>query len=196
MSTTRTFKQNLSTISNLWESQDYDSALAKVEELQKSWPGNSQLLILWSRLVQLQENPGHDLNEAKTALQQAIDLDKTSPAAVIELGYFLDAIEDDPQAAIKSYSEGVGLARKLLIEGLIGQAKGFLQLEKKESAQECVLEILHLLSFEPKSKREKATGPDVLVTSLRGHAFGVHLKGPFADQIEELINEVFVSRSA
>src|SRR5437867_114650 len=115
MSNLRGFKQKLSTVSRLWEEREYDSALAEVESLLKSWPGNPHVHVLWASLVQLQEGPKHDLDEAKQALQQAVELDKGSPAGAIELGHFLDNVEDDPNAAAKVYAEGVALARQLLI---------------------------------------------------------------------------------
>src|SRR5271170_3920790 len=67
MSNLRGFKQKLSTISRLWKKKDYDTALAEVETLLKSWPGNAHLLVLWASLVQLQEAPNHTLDEAKQA---------------------------------------------------------------------------------------------------------------------------------
>ena len=107
--------------------------------MREAWPGNSYLHILWASLVQLQESPAHSLEEAKQALQQAIDLDRSSPAGPIELGHFLDAVEDDPLAASKAFAEGAALARKLLIEGLIGEAKALLQLDNKQAAMQACL---------------------------------------------------------
>ena len=196
MSTLRAFKQNLSVISRFWEEKDYAAALEKVEALRKAWPGNGYLHILWASLVQLQEESKHGLEEAKEALQQAIDLDKFSPAGIIELGHFLDDVEDNPQGAAKAFSEGVALARHLLLEGLIGQAKAFLQLEKREEAFRCVLEILHLLRFEPGAKRNGSDSPDVIVSLPSGDIFSAQVKGPFAEQIEKLLGEVFARRLA
>ncbi|MCI0684219.1 MAG: hypothetical protein L0Y71_19085 [Gemmataceae bacterium] len=196
MSTLRSFKQSLSAISRLWEEKDYDTALTKVEELRRTWPGNSHLHILWAGLVQLQENPRHSLEEARQALQQAIDLDKSSPAGVIELGHFLDAVEDNPQAAAKTYAEGVARARQLWLDGLIGQAKALLQLDKREEALGCVQEILHLLPFEPRPKRDRSEEPDIIIRSSSGPTFDVQAKGPFAKQIEKLLSDLFACRSA
>jgi tetratricopeptide (TPR) repeat protein len=198
MNSLRSFKQQLSHVSRLWEKGDYDSALAEVESLRTAWPGNGHLHILWASLVQLQEKPDHSLEEAKQALQQAIALDRTSPAGPIELGHFLDAVEDDPQAASKSYSEGVAAARRLLVEGLIGQAKALLQLGKRKDALRCVREVLNLIPFQPVPKRGKAdhAAPDIIFGVPTGGAVIVELKGPFAEQIEELLEEVSASRSA
>jgi hypothetical protein len=198
MSNLRGLKQKLSIISRLWEKKDYDTALAEVESLLKIWPGNAHLHVLWAGLVQLQESPTHDLDEAKQALQQAVELDKGSPAAAIELGYFLDNVEDDPQAASKAYAEGVATARRLLIEGLIGQAKVFRQLEKREEFLRCLLEVLHLAQFETGGKRAKAEEPgaDILFKAPNGYLYAGQLKGPYAEQIEDLLSEVAANRSA
>src|SRR5579884_3552703 len=130
MSNLRAFKQKLAAVARLREEKRYDDALAAVEEMRKTWPGNGHLLVLWADLVQLQENPRHSLDEAKQALQHAMELDDSSPASGIELGAFLDNVEDNPRAAAKVYAGAVAAARQLLLDGLIGQAKALLQLDK------------------------------------------------------------------
>jgi tetratricopeptide (TPR) repeat protein len=198
MSSLRGFKHKLATVSRLWEEKDYDTALAEVERLLKVWPGNAHLHVLWASLVQLQDDPKHGLDEAKQALQQAVELDKASPAGAIELGHFLDNVEDDPQAAAKAYAEGVAAARQLLIDGLIGQAKALRQLGKREEFLRCLLEVLHLARFETGLKRNKAEEPgaDIIFESPTGHFNAVELKGPYAEQIRELLSEGVAERSA
>jgi tetratricopeptide (TPR) repeat protein len=174
MNNLRGFKQKLAAVSRLWEEKDYDTALTEVETLLESWPGNPQLLVLWASLVQLQENPRHDLEEARRALQQAVELDRESPVAAIELGHFLDNVEDDPQAAARAYAEGVAAARRLLIDGLIGQAKAFRQMGKRDDFLRCLMEVLQLCREEMGRKQSKA----------------------FADQIQDLLGKVVTDRSA
>ena len=69
MSDSRTFKQRRLLVMRLWAKKDFDAAMVEVERMQKTWPGNGQLRILWACLVQLQENPTHSLDDAKRALQ-------------------------------------------------------------------------------------------------------------------------------
>lgn len=197
MSNLRGFKKELSIVARLWEENDYDTALAKVESLVKIWPGNAHLHILWASLVQLQDDPAHALIEAKQALQQAVELDKGSPAAAIELGHFLDSVEDDRQAASKAYAEGVATARQLLIEGLIGQAKVFRQLERREEFRRCLLEVLHLARFVmgPKWIKAEEPGADIMFESPTGHFVAIQLKGPYAEQIQDLLSEVVADSS-
>jgi hypothetical protein len=198
MSRVRTFKQKLSLVSRRWEAGDFDAAVTEVESLRKVWPGNSHLLVLWASLVQLQEAPVHSLDEAKQALQDAIELDRSSPAGSIELGHFLDAVEDDPQAASKAYSEGTAVARQLLIDGLIGEAKALLQMDKRKEALRCLLEVLQLMQFHPGPKRtgSKRRVPEILSRSSSDRLLWVEVNGPFAAQVEELLNQLISSRSA
>src|SRR5207244_10297535 len=91
-----------------------------------------------------------------------------SPAAAIELGHYLDNVDDLPNVASKWYAEAVAAARELLIEALIGQAKALRQLGKRDAFRRCLLEILHLIRSETQTKRGKAddTLLDVLTEQL------------------------------
>jgi tetratricopeptide (TPR) repeat protein len=198
MNQRREFKKQLSTVFQLWKKQAYDEAFAVVASMLESWPGNAQLHLLWASLVQLQENPQQDLEEVKQALQQAVELDRDSPAATIELGHFLDNVEDDPQAASKAYAEGVAAARRLLIDGLLGQAKALRQMNKREEFLRCLLEVLHLSRYETGGKGAKAqdAGADLILESPPGHFQVIQLKGPYAEQIQDLLSDLVAKRSA
>ena len=196
MNNLRGFKQKLASVSRLWGEQDYDAALAEVESLLESWPGNAHLHVLWASLVQLQDVPHYTLDDAKQALQQAVELDKESPAAAIELGHFLDQVDDDPHAASKAYAEGIARARQLLIDALIGQAKASRQLDKKEEFRRCLLEILQLARCEAGPRKIKAedAGADIIFESPDGHFHATQLKGPYAEQIQELLSDAVADR--
>lgn len=198
VSSLRAFKQELSSVMRLWGEENYDQALAIVESLLKVWPGNGHLHVLWASLVQLQDDPKNSLREAKRALQRAVQLDKSSLIASIELGHFLDAVEDKPQAALKAYSEGVTVARRSLIEGLIGQAKALRQLDKQDEFLACLLELLQVMHFDLDSRASKSKGisPDIIIESPTGPVYAIQLKGPYAERIEEILDEVRSNRSA
>ncbi|MBW3541509.1 MAG: hypothetical protein KY476_14675 [Planctomycetes bacterium] len=199
MSPVAGFKRKLRRISRLWEAQEYETALTEVDALLETWPGNPRLHILRACLVQLQEEDSpYELTEAREALEQALQLDEDSAAAAIELGYFLDNVEDDPREALKAYAKGVATARQLLIDGLIGQAKAFLQLEKRDEFLRCLQEILHLAQFERGPRRSKAeqAGADVVFTSPSGPLYAIDLKGRYGKQIQDLLNELAVDSSA
>lgn len=198
MSITRSPKQRLARVHDLWADGQYDQALQEVEELLKVWPGNAALHIIWAALVQLQDQPAHSLEEAKEALEVARRLDKDSPAAAIELGHFLDAVEDNPQAANKAFSEGVALARRLLVDALVGQARSLLQLNKKKEATKCLIELLYLTNFGADSRKPKSAenGPDIVLRHPRGRVSVVELKGSFSEEIESLMSDVLANKSA
>jgi tetratricopeptide (TPR) repeat protein len=198
MMNTHTFEQRLAKVLRQWRAEKYDLALSEVEKLMEAMPGNAQLHILWANLVQLQDKPTHTLDEAKKALQRADALDKNSPAAALELGHYLDAVKDDPKAASKAFSEGIQTARHLLIDGLLGQARALLQLEKREEALKCLMEALYLANMETSSARGKSAGaaPGVLLRDPTGSVLAIQLQGPFAMKIEDLLKELFPKRSA
>lgn len=148
MKNTRSFKQRLTKVFRHRRAEQYDLALSEVEELLKSWPGNAQLYILWASLVQLTDDPSHSLEDAKQALQRAVEFDTNSPAGPIELGYYFDNVEDNPRAASKAFSEGIRSARRLLMDGLLGQARALLQLDKREAALMSLKEWLYLANID------------------------------------------------
>jgi tetratricopeptide (TPR) repeat protein len=193
MKSTRSFKQHLSKVFRHWRDEQYDLALSDVEEMLKSWPGNAQLYIFWASLVQLQEAPSHRLEEAKKALQQAIEVDANAPAGPIELGHYLDAVEDNPRAASKAFSEGIRSARRLLMDGLLGQARALLQLDKRAEALKCLMEWLYLANIDdPLTGSKSANGaPDILLRDPTGQILAIQLKGPIAVKIEELLQQLF-----
>ena len=167
MSGTGAFAKALAEVAALRDGEKYDRALKRVEELRGSWPGNPQLQVLWAKLVQLQDHPAHSLSDAKRALQQAVELDRESPAAPIELGYFLDNVEDNPQAAAKAFAQGIAAARHLLVEGLLGRAKSLIQLDRREEAVRCLIEALHLSDAERSAGKSSFTARiDELLTEL------------------------------
>jgi len=194
MNNQKAYKQGLAAVSRFWEYNDFPAALTKIEEMRGTWPGNSHLWILWASAVQLQEDTAHSLDDAKRALQVACEFDKTSPAGPIELGYFLDTVEDDPAAGAESFAAGAALARQLLCEALIGQAKTLLQLGKREDSLACLLEFLQVADHETKSKRHKADWHFILsLPALRTHVEG--LNGRFADRARELFEELLHTHS-
>jgi tetratricopeptide (TPR) repeat protein len=156
--------------------------------LLEQWPGNAQLQILRGSLIQLQDLPAASLDDAKQALQVAIDLDPSSPAASIELGHFLDSVEDDPKAASKAYLKAIAEARRLLIEGLIGHAKALLQLDQKEEALKCLSELLDLTAVTAGKRAKSVNGHGIIKRSPTGRITILDVQGPYAEQIEDLVD--------
>lgn len=196
MSDVPAFGQKLEEIGDLWTAQEYDAALDLVDGLRQEHPANAHSHVLWASLLQLQTNRKRSLDEAEQALRQAIDLEPASPIGSIEMGYLIDLMGDDPQAATKFYAEGIVLARHLLIEGLIGGAKALLQINRVEEAFRHALEVHKLLGFEG----DKAGDPDRSAPLDDGQPTDEKLwdgsRTLTSDQIERFLDGVIARRSA
>jgi tetratricopeptide (TPR) repeat protein len=149
-------KQGLARVRRQWRAGHYARALAEVERLLESWPDNPRLLTMRGNLIQVQENEeGSTLQDAKRALQRAVDLDEESPHAWIELGHFLNASEDDAEAAAKCFAKAIRLSKRLLKEALLGQAKALSELDRRSEALACLTEAYWLRAHPERS----ANGP-------------------------------------
>ena len=160
------FAKALAEITTLVDAEKYDRALKGIDEMRKAWPGNSHLHLLAARVIQLQEEPEQSLADVKRLIQQAIDFDRQSPAGPIELGYFLDNVEDDPQSATKAFAQGIFATRQLLVEGLLGQAHALLQLEHRDEAVRCLIEAMQHTDAEKSLRKKYAERVEELLKEL------------------------------
>ena len=89
-----------------------------------------------SDLIQLQgDREGTPtLRDPKAGLLRAASLDQDSPAALIELGYFAYAVEDDSEAASGYFQKAIRLCRASLKVALLGRAKALAELERQVEA--------------------------------------------------------------
>ena len=79
-----------------------------------------------SDLTQLQddEDGSPTLTDAKADLETAVAMDEDSPVALIELGYFVYAIEDDVRTALKHFQKAIPICRSHLKTRIIGPGEG------------------------------------------------------------------------
>ncbi len=133
MKSVASFKRGVAKARRLWRDKRFDEALAAVNQLLEDWPNNAHLLIMRADLIRLQadEDGQPTLEDAKADLERATSLDEDSPSALIELGHFAYAIEDDSETASKRFQEAIQLCRSLLQEALIGRGKGSLRIESR-----------------------------------------------------------------
>ena len=93
-------------------------------------------------------------------------------------------MKDDPQGTAKAFGEGIDHARKLLVEGLLGQARAYLQLDKKPAAVKCVGEALMVLNMD-------TWKPGKVDLQLMLHQEDKAGRGGnFQREIEELLEEI------
>ncbi len=145
MKLTATFKRGVAQAKREWRSGRYDRALAVVSRLLKDWPDNPQLLTMWGGLVQLQStDTAATLDEAKAALERAVELGEDSPEAWKELGHFLSAVEDDAQGASRCFDKAVALCKGTLAEALLAKADSLSELGRRDEALACLAEAYWL----------------------------------------------------
>lgn len=195
MSRAPSYSQQVAKVRKLWNGGKYDQALSAVEEMMTAWPGNAALHVAWACLVQLQEETSHELSAVKRALETARELDDKSSAASIELGNFLDAVEDDAEGAEEAFGGAASIARKQLIEALSGRARALLQLDRSEEATRCLIEVLQLSRGVPKAKTGKSTNgnADLAWSDASGGTLHVQVKGGLTEEIQSLVQDVLAA---
>ena len=104
-------------LKRLLETQMWEEALAKVDELLVSNPLAAQLYLLRGQLIQLQrENTQYSLNDVEKSFKMAVELDATYFDALVELMHFYDAVCPDTPKAIEYARKIKVIAQKVLDE--------------------------------------------------------------------------------
>src|SRR5712692_182506 len=99
------------------ETQMWEEALAKVDELLVSNPLAAQLYLLRGQLIQLQpENMKYALDDVEKSFKKAVELDATYFDALVELMHFYDAVCPDTPKAIAYAKKVKVIAQKVLDE--------------------------------------------------------------------------------
>ena len=134
--TVASVKRGITSIKTLRRQGRNDLALEEVDRLLEASPNAAHLLVMRGQLIQLQddEDGKPTLDDAKKALKLAVELDDRSPNALIELGYYLYAVQDDTKAGAKYFQKAIDLSRELLGEALLGHAKALQELGRDTEA--------------------------------------------------------------
>ena len=104
-------------LKRLLETQMWEEALAKVDELLVSNPLAAQLYLLRGQLIQLQrENTQYSLDDVEKSFKMAVELDATYFDALVELMHFYDAVCPDTPKAIEYARKVKVIAQKVLDE--------------------------------------------------------------------------------
>ncbi|MFO0928484.1 MAG: hypothetical protein U0736_15915 [Gemmataceae bacterium] len=106
------FEQKLDKVSRLWEKQRYDAALAEVEGMLRTRPGNAACTSSGRAWCNLREPRPPSRRRRDRRQGQAVELDLDRRRRRSSWVHYLDNVEDDPQAAAKSYADGVAAARR------------------------------------------------------------------------------------
>jgi tetratricopeptide (TPR) repeat protein len=152
MRSTQSLKRGLEAVRRLAKMRHFERAFVKIDQLLKQWPDNPEVLVAWANLLQLQDaDVGPPLEEARAALQRAVELDEQAPMPLIELGQYLFALEDDTRAASRCFTKAIALSRSLLKEALLAESKALAELGRRSEALACLAEAYWLSSRSAKT---------------------------------------------
>ncbi len=117
------FKKQIDKVEDLYDKREYEKALKKLKSMRKRWKGNARLDVLFGKLVgqfisseEDDDRLGHTrftMKDVRRAFSRAAVTDIDGK---LELGLFLDEIEEDNDAAKTVITEAVEDAAFLLAE--------------------------------------------------------------------------------
>lgn len=116
-------KELLRELGSLAQAADYDGALETLTRLEFGRRLDPRELVLKGRCVQLGSGQLFDLNDAEKCFLDALDLDPEYVSALLELGWYYFAVQNDAARALPFFEKGVALAREGLQEAENGVAQ-------------------------------------------------------------------------
>jgi tetratricopeptide (TPR) repeat protein len=147
-------KNILEKIRELFEDEKYDEAIeliniSKSEYRQTIHP---QLLVLKGMCIQLSENSKYELESAKKAFEDALQIDKDYENAIIELAYYYLNIGNNIREAIKLFKKAMDINKSKLKEITNGLS---------ECAEELEMENAEYVNDSKGSKYKSAKNPEI-----------------------------------
>ncbi len=164
MKSTTTLKRKVSEVNSQMSRGSYSAALQAVESLLDQWPGAAPLHILRAELIQLGDESGPSLDEAKKSLAEALKADPNSIEALIEQGHFQFAVDDDAKAAAKTFEKAIAASAKMLVAALLGRAAALAELDRRQEAFDCLAHAQRLQNSNGALKSVAASNPETILT--------------------------------
>jgi len=121
----------LERIRRVWQ-DDVETAFRLADEARQAYPDEPTLLIAWGDLNQLSEETTFDAEESFEAYRRAAEVDPLNGEAFESMGFFLDAIRDDPAAAEPFFRKAIELDAGF--DSVIGLAQVLAQTGRSEEA--------------------------------------------------------------
>jgi tetratricopeptide (TPR) repeat protein len=123
-------------LAELVRSERFDEAalyLSKLEEERRLTPAE---LVLKGRLIQLgSASNALSLEDAEAAFHSALSMDPDYVPALLELGWFLHAVEDDTTQGLSFFERALDVCRNQMSEAVRGKMECLEELESEEAAQ-------------------------------------------------------------
>jgi tetratricopeptide (TPR) repeat protein len=139
-----TIKSTAQELKHLLAKGDFDKALGVLSEIEKTRPLTPHELVVRSRCNQLSSGTKiPPLEEAKKALQQALESDDEYVPAILDLAWYYHAVEDNPRKALPLFERAYELSRQNLIESITGKVEALEELESPKEAMRFFRNALH-----------------------------------------------------
>lgn len=109
-------------LQKLADAEDWDGCLRLFSLLEKETPLTAHELVRKSACLQLGAELG-SLEQAEQALKAALELAKDYVPALLDLGWFHYAVQDDAETGLSYFAKAEQLSRASLQEALEGKGK-------------------------------------------------------------------------
>lgn len=111
-------------VCDAFDAGQIDEALVLLKEWESLERLSLEELVYKGRAIQLgSETSVYELEDAKDALLAALGRGKNYPVALIELGYFSWAVEDDAEVGLEYFNKAIAVLEELMIKAREGREK-------------------------------------------------------------------------
>jgi hypothetical protein len=136
----------LDTLAVLIQEKRFDEALSLISSIEKSRNLTFSELLLKGRSIQLASGNGTPpLGEAERAFIQILEQDGDYVPALLELGWFYFAVENDAMRAMPLFERAISLSLEQLKEAIRGKKECLEELRQGEENDKFVQDIVGAL---------------------------------------------------
>lgn len=129
-------------IHTLYSEERFDEALDKLIELGEMIELSPYLLVLKGKHILLSDKGPYELADARKAFEAALDIQEDCVEALLELGWFHYAVEDNAAEAKPFFEKALAVSKGQTTEIVEGFAKCLCEIAGKDKALEFIGDIL------------------------------------------------------
>lgn len=121
-------------LQELAESEDWDGCIRLFEALEQEGPLSAHELVQKSACLQIGSEELGSLEGAEEALLAALDLARDYVPALLDLGWFYYAVQDDAETGLTYFQRAEEISRRTLAEALNGRNKCLEEIQAEQSS--------------------------------------------------------------
>ncbi|HEV8578938.1 MAG TPA: hypothetical protein VGX68_07615 [Thermoanaerobaculia bacterium] len=118
----------------LLQAGSYDKALEELRGIEERRSLSPHELVLKGRCLQIGSGSTSELQEAEQAFREALTIDQDYAPALLELAWFLHAVEDDSTKALPLFERALEITKRQLIEAARGKYECLEELQSQEAS--------------------------------------------------------------